>query len=173
MVHSSACRAPATIAVIVFVGCCIKRVEGRWLVVAGAVVVAIVFTIAVAGVIFAIVLVGVVVLARVRGHSRDRLHCRHCGCRICNHPCGSCLPHRSRGSREPSSSRSSSLAVVGVVFIIIFVEVWGLLSLWKMLSLRESGVIVSGAVVVAIIFFIAVVGVVFTIVLVEVVIFTE
>jgi len=42
-----------------------------------------------------------------------------------------------------------------------------------MLSSRESGVIVSGAVVVAIIFFIAVVGVVFTIVLVEVVIFTE
>src|SRR6266702_856924 len=59
MVHSSACRATATIAVIVFVGCCIKRVEGYWLVVAGAVVVAIVFTVAVAGVIFAIILVGV------------------------------------------------------------------------------------------------------------------
>ena len=55
MVHSSACRAPAAIAVIVFVGCCIKRVEGHWLVVAGAVVVAIVFTIAVVGVVFAII----------------------------------------------------------------------------------------------------------------------
>ncbi|SRR6266702_2040341 len=167
MVHSSTCRAPAAVAVIVFVGCCIKRVEGRWLVVAGAVVVAIVFTVTVAGVIFAIVLVGVVVLARVRGHSHDRLHCRHCGCRICNHPCGSCLPHGSRGSREPSSSRSSSLAVVGVVFIIIFVEVRGLSSLWKLLSLQESGVIVI------IIFTVTVASVIFAINFVGVVVLTE
>src|SRR6266702_3692533 len=109
MVHSSACRATATIAVIVFVGCCIKRVEGYWLVVAGAVVVAIVFTVAVAGVIFAIVLVGVVVLARVGGRSCDRLHCRHCGCRICNR-----LPRGSRGLWEPSSSRSSSPSLLRV-----------------------------------------------------------
>src|SRR6266702_2217934 len=109
MVHSSTCRAPAAVPVIVFVGCCIKRVEGHWLVVAGAVVVAIVFTVAVVGVIFAIVLVGVVVLARVGGHSRDRLHCRHCGCCICNR-----LPRGSRGSWEPSSSQSSSPSLLRV-----------------------------------------------------------
>src|SRR6266581_72617 len=66
MVHSSVCRAPAAVAVIVFVGCCIVRVGGRWLVVAGAVVVAMVFTVAIAGVVFAIVFVG------VRGSSSSR-----------------------------------------------------------------------------------------------------
>src|SRR6266702_2513483 len=110
MVHSSTCRAPAAVAVIVFVGCCIKRVEGRWLVVAGAVVIVIVFTVAVAGVVFAIVLAGVVVLARVGGRSRDRLHCHRCGCRICNR-----LPRGSQGSREPSSSRSSSPLLLWVL----------------------------------------------------------
>src|SRR6266702_1898853 len=115
MVHSSVCRAPATVAVIVLVGCCIVRVGGRWFVVAGAVVVAIVFTIAIAGVVFAIVLAGVVVLARVgvrcRGSRRcvDRLHRRCCG----------------------------------VVFAILLVEVRGSSSSRKLLSSRESGVVVA------------------------------
>src|SRR6266702_6057056 len=117
MVHSSACRAPAAIAVIVFVGCCIVRVGGHWLVVAGAIVVAIVFTVAIAGVVFAIVLAGVVVLARVGGRSRDRLHCRRCGGHICSRPCGSCRPRGSRWSlsREPSSSRLSSPSLLWVL----------------------------------------------------------
>src|SRR6266702_831753 len=95
MVHSSVCRAPAAVAVIIFVGCCIVRVGGRWLVVAGAVVIAMVFTVAIAGVVFAIVLVEVVVLAGVGGHCRgsrrrrDRLHRRCCGCRLRNHLRGS------------------------------------------------------------------------------------
>src|SRR6266702_1122053 len=116
MVHSSVCRASAAVAVIVFVGCCIVRVGGRWLVVAGAVVVAMVFTVAIAGVVFAIVLAGVVVLARVGGRSRDGLHCHRCGCHICNRPCGSCRPRGSRGSLswEPSSSRSSSPSLLWV-----------------------------------------------------------
>ncbi len=67
MVHSSVCRAPAAIAVIVFVSCCIVRVRGCWLVVAGAIIVMIVFTIAIVGIVFAIILAGVVVLMRVGG----------------------------------------------------------------------------------------------------------
>jgi len=47
---------------------------------------------------------------------------------------------------------------------------WELLSLQKMLSSRESGVIVGGAIVVAIVFFVAVAGVVFAIILVEVIV---
>src|SRR6266702_2908894 len=115
MVHSSVCRAPTTIAIIVFVSCCIERVEGHWLIVTGAIIVIIVFTVAVVGVIFAIILAGVFVLTRVGGCSYDHLHCCHCGCRICNHPCGSCLPHGSRGLWEPLLSRSSSPSLLQVL----------------------------------------------------------
>src|SRR6266702_4406087 len=93
MVHSSVCRAPTTIAIIVFVSCCIERVEGHWLIVTGAIIVIIVFTVAVVGVIFAIILVEVVFLMGVGGCGsrccRDHLHRRCCRCCLRNHLCGS------------------------------------------------------------------------------------
>src|SRR6266702_3222508 len=130
MVHSSVCRAPAAIAIIVFVGCCIVGVGGRRLVVAGAVV-AIVFTVAVAGVILATVFVELVVLMGVWSHSRDCLHRCRCRCCIRNRPRGSCRPHGSRGSlsQELSLLRSSLPSLLR--------ESSSQSSLWKLSSLRK------------------------------------